>query len=297
MDRDLDLSLLRTFLTIAMTGSFTAASHRLFRTQPAISLRIKRLEDMVGFPLINRLTEGVSLTREGDLLFGYAKRIVALNDELVGRMRRAGAGEVIRIGLPEEYTAIDLEAVLKAFTAACPATSIVIDVKTSSELTVSLRDDRFDLIVSVCSANMSESLLARRSPVVWVAGEQAISPYEDEIALVLPTEGNLYRQMALQALANGELSWTVSCTVTDWNSARSAILAGMGLSVVSRDMVAPGMRLVGEEMGLPPLPDIGISLTRRPQSKSDAARQLAELLEESLTADEVRLPFLSPMPS
>ena len=285
MDRDFDLSLLRTFLTIATTGSFTAASHRLFRTQPAISLRLKRLEDMVGFPLINRSTEKTSLTAEGDLLFSYAKRMLALNDELVGRIRKAGTSEVIRIGLPEEYPNVDLEGVLAAFAADCPHVSFTIEVRQSAELNDALRDGRLDLIVNACLATNSESATTRRSPLIWVAGAQMVLSRYSQIPLVLPAEGNLYRQVAIQALVKAESPWRVVCTTANWPTTKSAILAGLGISAVSRDMICPGLRPIGEDAGLPTLPDRGLTLLSRPQPTSDALWHLSNLLGESLLID------------
>jgi DNA-binding transcriptional LysR family regulator len=282
MDRDLDLSLLRTFFTIAMTGSFTATGHRLFRTQPAISLRIKRLEDIIGFPLVTRSTDGVALTREGNLLLGYAKRILSLNDEAMRRIRVAGTCEVVRIGLPEEYTAISIEKVLKGFAADCPAASLIIEVKVSGDLDNCLQEGRLDVIVSACLAEPADSMTGRRVPVVWVASEQAALPRLGEIRLVLPAEGNLYRRIALSALAKVDVAWDIACTATNWSMAKSAVLAGMGVSVVSLDMVTPGMRLVGKEDGLPPLPEMRMSLLCRSRPPSAAVQRLTELLGESL---------------
>ncbi|HXP97760.1 MAG TPA: LysR substrate-binding domain-containing protein [Telmatospirillum sp.] len=280
MDRDLDLSLLRTFFTIAMTGSFTTASHRLFRTQPAISLRVKRLEDMIGFPLITRSTDGLSLTREGDILLDYAKRILSLNDEVMQRMRKEDPRELVRVGLPEEYAAIDLQTLLKTFAKDYPSAAVTIDVKTSTDLQEDLQDDHLDVVVTVCLATTSENRLTRPIPVVWVAGEQMIASQFGEVRLVLPREENLYRQMALQALANTDTPWDIVCTAANWTSVKSAVLAGMGVSLAPVDMVVPGMRRLGE--GLPTLPDIVLSLSCRPRPISDAVRRLRDCLEDTL---------------
>lgn len=283
MDHDLDLSLLRTFFTIAMTGSFTTTGHRLFRTQPAISLRLKRLEDIIGFPLITRGAAGVSLTREGDLLLGYAKRILSLNDELMNRIRAVGSYEVVRVGLPEEYTAIDLEELLKAFAADCPTASLTIDLKMSDDLDSHLQEGRLDLIVKACPSPPTQNGTGRRIPVVWVAGEQVIVSRHEDIRLILPAEGNLYRHMALAALAAVDISWDIVCTTTNWTTTKSAVLAGMGVSLVSLDMVTPGMRLLGKDAGLPSLPDIWLSLICRTRPPSRAVQRLKELLEDDLT--------------
>ncbi|PKU21735.1 LysR substrate-binding domain-containing protein [Telmatospirillum siberiense] len=286
MHRDLDLSLLRTFFTIAVTGSFTAASHQLFRTQPAISLRLKRLEDIIGLPLIRRGTDGASLTREGHLVLGYAKRILTLHDELMRRVRSVEFAEVVRVGLPEEYTALGLEKILRDFAADCPSASLTIDVKMSRELDTCLQDGRLDLIVNASLAEPEGSRTGRRVPVAWVAGEQ-MPPSRGAVRLVLPSEGNLYRRMALSALAKNDATWEIVCTATNWDSTKSAVLAGIGVSVAPLDMVTPGMRLVGREDGLPPLPEMWMSLVCRAQPASLAERRLTELLAQSLVAEGV----------
>ncbi len=279
MDHDLDISLLRTFFTIAVTGSFTTTSHRLFRTQPAISLRLKRLEDIVGFPLITRGMDGVALTREGNLLLGYAKRILSLNDELMGKIRTA-SHEVVRLGLPEEYTAFRLEKILEAFAADCPDAALVIETRTSGDLDNALREGRLDVILDACPSAPAGNGTSRRIPVGWAAGEQAALPRHDEIPLVLPAEGNLYRRMALSALAGVDAAWDIVCTATNWATAGSAVLAGMGISPVCLDMMTPGMRLLGEEAGLPALPDLWLSVLCRTRAPSAAVRRLQELLED-----------------
>lgn len=286
MKRDLDISLLRTFSTIALTGSFTATSHQLLRTQPAISLRLKRLEDIIGVPLVARGTEGLSLTREGNLVLGYAKRILSLNDELVRRMQVAETSEVVRIGLPEEYAAIGLEKILKFFAADYPSAMLNIDVRLSSDLDTCLQEGRLDLILGTHLTEPATGSLRRKVPVAWIASEQlALVPHR-EFRLILPSEGNLYRRLALTALAKGGVKWDIACTAANWTTVRSAVLAGIGITVAPMDMIAPGMRSVGREDGLPPLPEIWISLTCRARMPSLAIRGLMDLLAAGLFENE-----------
>lgn len=287
MNRDIDLSLLRTFFTIAVSGSFTAASHQLFRTQPAISLRLKRLEDIIGFPLIRRGTDGVSLTREGHLVLGYAKRILTLHDDLMHRVASDNFAEVVRVGLPEEYTVIGLESVLRDFAMDYPSACLTIDVKTSGELDNWLREGRLDLIVNTSLADMDGNRSGRRVPVAWIAGERMPPSRHGGIRLVLPSEGNLYRRMALSALTQGDATWEIACTAANWDATRSAVLAGIGISVAPLDMMTPGMRLAGREDGLPPLPEMWMSLVCRTRPSSLAVRRLTELLGKSLIAGDI----------
>ena len=282
MDRDLDVSLLRTFVTIAMTGSFTAAGNRLFRTQPAISLRIKRLEQAVGCPLIVRSTDRISLTREGNLLLGYAKRMLSLNDEVLARRRGNAALEEVRIGLPEEYTALAIETALKAFTADFPATSIVVEVRPSEDLRTRLDQGLLDLVVMTSLEGPGNRDLGRPLPVVWVGAEPPPPAMTDGLRLILPAEGNLYRQMALSALMTTEAAWTIVCTTSSWPATRGAVLAGLGITLASPDMLSQGMRPLGHEAGLPPLPTMRIFPVSHDRRRTPAILGLHALLERQL---------------
>ena len=92
---DLDLDLLRGFVTVAERGGFTAAGTALGLTQSAISLKVKRLEDILGKRVLERGGRGVALTREGETLLAYARRMLALNDEAVRRTKDLAAGGVL----------------------------------------------------------------------------------------------------------------------------------------------------------------------------------------------------------
>jgi len=282
MERELDLSLLRTFLTVATTGSFTTTSLRLCRTQPAISQRIKRLEDMVAQPLIRRSTTGMSLTREGEILLGYAKRILTLNDEAMRHLVVLPAREVIRLGVSDEYTSTGFDRVLAQFAAEHPGISIVIEVAAGGELDSGFRDGRFDVALTRTHANPQREGTAYRRRLLWVAdGNRARDPGAP-LPLVLRPEGCLYRQAALEALSEAGLAWDIVCTSSSWTGLRSGVLAGLGISAVPREMLGPPLRVLGPAEGLPSLPDTLLNLRSRAQPPSPARQRFTQLLDDSL---------------
>lgn len=285
MDRELDLSLLRTFVVVATTGSFTTASQRLLRTQPAISQRMKRLEEMVGLPLVVRSPEGVALTGHGAVLLGYAKRMLSLNDEAISRMGASAVGEVIRLGLCEEYPAVRLELVLGRLAAAHPDAGVAIDVRLGKELVVAFDKGQYDVIVTQGLASETSNA-ARRVPLVWVCGTRWNVPADGVLPLVMFPEGSLYRHMVTEALLAAQLSWRVVCTSTSWRSLRSAVEAGMGISVATADAVDGELRTVERGISLPTLPE-AVILVHTLKESSPPARRLAQLLCDEIGGYDV----------
>ena len=109
---NLDVDLLRTLVTVADAGGFSRAADRLLRNQSTISLQIKRLEDRVGAVLLERGPRHVRLTGEGQVIVDYARRILALNDELMDRVRQPEIAGLVRLGAPEDFATSHLPGVL-----------------------------------------------------------------------------------------------------------------------------------------------------------------------------------------
>jgi DNA-binding transcriptional LysR family regulator len=286
MERELDLSLLRTFLTVATTGSFTTTSLRLCRTQPAISQRIKRLEDMVAQPLIRRSASGMSLTREGEILLVYAKRMLTLNDEAIHHMVAPQPREVIRLGVPEEYTSTGLDRVLAQFSAEHPNISITIDVAAGSELDNGFRDGRLDVALTKSRSGPEREGTAHRRRLLWVTAASRKIHQGAPLPLVLRPEGCQYRQAALEVLSEAGMGWEIVCTSSSWAGLRSGLLAGLGISAVPREMLSPTLRVLDSADGMPTLPDTLLTLRSRAQPPSPARQRFAELLEDSLCRDD-----------
>ncbi|MFN3578726.1 MAG: LysR family transcriptional regulator, partial [Tabrizicola sp.] len=143
----LDSDLMRSFLAVADSGSVTAAAERLFRTQSAVSLQIKRLEQTLGQPLFHRQARGVVLTPRGEQLLPYARRVVALLDEAAIALREKPLAGPVRVGIPDEYSGTVLPRVLAAFDERQEGVQVSVRVDHSSAQIRALEADEIDLAV------------------------------------------------------------------------------------------------------------------------------------------------------
>ena len=144
---DLDLDLLRGFVAVAERGGFTAAGVALGLTQSAVSLKVKRLEEVLGRPVFLRTSRAVSLTREGETLLAYARRMLALNDEAVRRMIAPAATGRLRLGVADHFIPRNLAPMLASFARAYPELRLAVEVGRSHELRAEQERGQHDLVL------------------------------------------------------------------------------------------------------------------------------------------------------
>jgi DNA-binding transcriptional LysR family regulator len=257
--RNIDMDLLRSFVTIVETGSFTRAADRLLRTQSAISLQMKRLEDQLECRLFERGGRGVEPTEAGTILLGYARRILAANDELVGRMAEPAVAGPIRVLAPDHFLPDHLAPALGRFTRAFARVTIEVHCTPVPGWTP-------DLLFEETSADDQDVIL--REPLGWLAADGGWQgPPAESRPVPLVTEagqgpGSVH-VIATAALANAGIGWRVAVTAPSRSAVIAATACGLGVAVAPRASVPAGLRLVGPSEGLPPLPPRAIAMRRR----------------------------------
>ena len=307
MASDIDVRLLRTFLTVAKTGSITSCALRLKLSQPAISQQIKRLEDLIGSPLINREDHRLTLTTSGRLLVPYAERMLACNEQMFRCLMAGHEPELLRLGLPEDIAESVLPRIQNGFRGEFPYVDLLIDTAPNMMLEARLRERQLDLALleapSSPLAPPSGSALSGgragmnggsagdwRRPLHWVlAPEFRLNPRRP-VPLVLFAEGCPYRQAAVNELMEHDILFEITATVADWGGARTAVRAGFGVTVAPRSMPLPGLRMCpGDGDRLPVLPATVATLRRASSSYTPGGDRLAEQLAfvatDSLTQD------------
>lgn len=273
--RTLDLDLLRCFVTIAETGSFTRAGERLGRTQSTISLQVKRLEDQIGRAILARTPRSLALTPEGERLLGPARQLLRLNDAALAELFEPDITGRVRLGVPEDFATAHLPAVLAAFAEAHP----LVELEVTCDLTLNLLDrfhaGAFDLVlVKREPSEALEGVRVWREPLVWVARDQLAASGLDCVPLVVSPEPCVYRKRAIAALEAVGRKWRAAYTSTSLAGSQSAVNAGLGITVLPREMVPPYLMAITDDPGLPPLPDTEIALIEAP-GLSDTAHRLA----------------------
>jgi DNA-binding transcriptional LysR family regulator len=279
---NLDLDLVRTFVTIAGTGNFTRAAETLRRQQSTISLQVQRLESALGQVLIERTPRSVRLTPEGETFLGYARRLLDLNDEVVSRVREPHMHGIVRLGTPEDFATRHLPDVLARFTQAYPAVALEVTCDLTLNLLERFRKGAFDLtlIKRERAATQPGGIRVWREPLVWVTSDRDFWSPDVSLPLVVSPTPCVYRKRAIEALDKAHRPWRIAYTCGSLAGSLAAVKAGLGVTVLPRDMVPAGLHVI-DGRPLPDLKDTEIALLHR-RHLSVPARRLMEHVFKSL---------------
>ena len=275
----MQMDLLRTFATVADLGSFTKAGEALGRTQPAISLQIKRLEELIQASLLERDSRHLQLTTAGETLAGYARQILLLHDEALAHLGARTATGSVRVGIPNDFAVSFLPRVLSDFMVLEPGIALDVRCEISINLLRELRDGELDLAI-VMSAEPAAGPTAARvwtERLAWVAGRD-VMPGGLPLPLVAYPEGCTYRSRMTQALSRAGLPWRIACTSPSLVALQAAACAGIGLTVLSLHTIPPGLVALGPEAGLPGLADIHVGVYYDRDHRSEASMRLVNFI-------------------
>ena len=286
MPNRLDPVLLRSFVAIADAGSLTRAGERLRLAQPTISLQIKRLEQALGHRLLDRSAHGLRLTAPGETLLGYARRILALQEEALGRLAEPGVSGTVRLGTPEDFATTHLPGVLAAFARAHPRVALEVTTDLTLHLIARFSAGEFDLVlVKREPAGPTEGMQVWREPLVWAAAPPLAAAFarEDAGPLGVSPHPCVYRRRALRTLDRLGRGWRIAYTSTSLAGAQAAVRAGLGVAVLPREMVPPDFVVLDAAAGAPDLADTEIALmlaTPAPPPAERLAQHMVQALEQ-----------------
>lgn len=286
MSTQLDLDLLRTFVTIVDVGGFTPAARQVHRTQSAVSMQVRRLEETLGQVLFQRDGRGVQLAPNGEALLGYARRLLKLHDEAVTALTRPEWSGRVRIGTPDDYVDRFLPDILARFARAFPRVEVEVVCETSTNLRRMLTEDRLDLavITSGCAPGGETGEVLRREPVVWATAERHLTHEQEPLPLALFQSGCLFRDWALASLDGIGRPYRIAYTSASLTGILAAVTAGLAVTVLSRSILPAEVRPLRAEEGFPPLPPASVTL-HRGHAVSAVAEGLASYLREGFAAE------------
>ena len=258
---NLQTDLLRTFVSIVDLGSFTKAGATLGRTQPAISLQMRRLEELVGHPLLRQDGRSFQLTSDGEMLLSYAREILRLNDHAAAFFSRAKHSGTLRVGLPSDYAVAFLQGVITGYVRQHPDIALEIHCGLSGAILERMRADDLDLVIAMVDAERTQYL--SRSWIerpIWTGAEEAHIGVDAELRIAAHPDGCTYRARMIRALDAARIRWRISYTSPGISGLQNAVLNGLGVSALTRHTLLPGMRVLDSDDGLPPLEDIRVGL-------------------------------------
>ncbi|HUK00588.1 MAG TPA: LysR substrate-binding domain-containing protein [Stellaceae bacterium] len=273
---------LRSFVTIVETGSVTEAARRMGRTQPAITLQIRRLEEQLGKYLFAPAQRRPQLTDEGEVLLGYARAMLRMHDEVWQRIEtRRIEGRVV-LGTPDLYAAYLLPQILANFRAVYPNVEVDVRCALSRTLMDALDAKEIDIALVTDMPGIRAGEFVRKEPLVWVSGQHHNAHNENPVPLALLPPGNIYRDAALEALNRIGRPWRLVCISESIGGLQAAVFSGFAVSVVAKSALVPGMRVIGRPESFPDLPEVGVIMHRSPSRSSEAVDCLADFVVASL---------------
>ncbi|HET9622946.1 MAG TPA: LysR substrate-binding domain-containing protein [Kofleriaceae bacterium] len=279
---NLDMDVLRTFVLGFELGSFARAAERLGRSQSAVSSQLRRLEDQIGQPLVQKAGRGLALTTVGEALLSYARRLLELNDEAVETVRGAGVEGWARLGLPQDFAESFLPAVLGRFARAHPRARIAVHVDRTAELIERTLRGELDLaLVWGDEPGTPHHERVAEIGVAWIAhaewpGLAALGG--EPLPLIAFAPACQFRTAGIAALDAAGIAWRLVFTSPSLAGLWAAAAAGLGVTVRTAIGRPHALAAVDAAAGLPALPPIALTLHRAEAEPGPAVARLRELV-------------------
>jgi len=280
----LDTDQLRSFLAILDEGSFTRAAERVHKTQSAVSMHIRRLEEQLGCALFVKQGRGARLTAEGEQLVEYARRILREEAGAIAAVSRKGLRGAVRFGVPDDYAEAFLSNILLRFNHRHPLVEIAVSCENSIELATLVRAGALDLALVTEFPGLEGFELIREEPLVWVVSSRFKAPAGEPIPVAQGSPSCIWRRVTDEAL-EGRRDKVRSLFVSRNYSAIGAVVrAGLAATVLPQGLVTEGLRVLPPNENLPPLPRTRMGLIFRSGPETAEAKALAEAVRETIGA-------------
>ena len=284
----LDLDQLRTFVAISESGSFTRAADVVHKTQSAVSMQMRRLEERIGKPIFERDGRVSKLTEDGERLLGYARRMVRLSDETIAAFDETELSGSVRFGTPDDYADRFLPEILARFARSNPRVEVSVVCEPSLTLMDMARRAEVDLAI-VTDCGEMETEIVRQEPLLWIASASHQVEGEEILPLALSKAPCVWRSAALDALSAIGRKYRVLYTSGNSTAVAAAVQAGLAVTVLAESALRPGMRVLSEADGFPRLPSCRIGIVRSWNRPNAAViDKLAEHIVSSLDNLSVR---------
>ncbi|MFO7592992.1 MAG: LysR substrate-binding domain-containing protein [Pseudomonadota bacterium] len=285
LKKDLEPELLRAFVAVVDGGGFTRAAERLHRTQSTVSQQVKRLEERLETPLLKRDTRSLSLTERGELLLGYARRLLALNEEAVSALTETRLQGHLRLGSAQEVADGGLAEMLTHFSRLHPGIKFEVLVDANLKLREAVEQGELDLAVVFQEVGQAENggigcEVIERLRRVWVAAPEFEIIRGEPLPLVLPIAPCLFRNSVLSALDDHELAWRIVLATPSLAGIRAAVRAGLGIGVRTERWLEADLQIIDD--GLPQLPDVELVMLSSRATDELATERLRSAIRSTL---------------
>lgn len=280
----LDTDQLRSFLAIVDTGSFTRAADRVNKTQSAVSMHMRRLEDRLDRPLFAKHGRGVRLTDDGEKLIDFARRMLQIEAAALAAVAEKGLAGRIRLGIPDDYAEPFLPDILMRFARRHPLVELSVVCEASMSLAERMKVRDLDVAIVTDCARIVGVEVVREEPLRWVTGQRTSVHQERPLPLALSSPSCEWRGIAIDALDAAGIPWRLALVSGNYAAISPIVQAGIAVTVLPPSSMRAGQRVVCEDEGLPGLPPCRIGLLESPSGRSREALALAEDIRSALTS-------------
>ncbi len=261
MTHDIETNLLRTFVTIAESGGVTAAARRLGKTQAAVSMQLRRLEEDLGSVLLERASRGMALTEAGHTLMPYAQKILGASTSARQALAGQSVSGIVRLGMVEDIAVGSLPKALQRFAIAHPNVALEIIIAESAMLSEKLAADTLDILIADPGHVESTPQISWQQPLRWVTSRNFTLAGDEIVPLISFNGPCTWQQRVTKVLGQAAKPWRAVCTSTSLSAVQSAIEAGLGVAVLlDANIRANTMKIIGAVEGLPRAPDVDFGL-------------------------------------
>lgn len=273
---------LKTFTAIAETGSFARAAEQVHKTQSAVSMQMKRLEETVGRLLFVKEGRRNTLTREGQRLLDFAMPLVQMNEEAMRAFSAPSLTGLVRLGTPDDYAERFIPPILAKFSRSHPGVELEVLCAPSTRLTKLVEQNELDMAMISHIETRPLGQVIRREQLMWVRARRHCVHNSEVVPMALGPITCCWRRAAEEAMKGVGRKYRVAFTSENATANTAVVLSGLAVSVLPESGVRPGMTVLGPADGFPPLPPCEIALVRGPNAKSGPAIALTDHIVQLL---------------
>ncbi|MDJ0356180.1 LysR substrate-binding domain-containing protein [Paenarthrobacter sp. PH39-S1] len=273
-----DPAQLRSFLAVAETGSFTRAAERLHLSQPTVSQHVKKLETESGRQLVARDTREVRLTDNGDAMTGFARTILAANEDAARYFSGAAMRGRLRFGTADDLAITGLPRILREFRQLYPQINLELTVSQSDQLHRRLKAGQLDLVFIKWVSGAQEGVVVKQDSFSWVGLEQTVLEPAAPVPLIAYPAPSLSRKLAIDALEQAGRTWRITCSTKQISGVLAALRAGIGVAVMPTSLVPEDLKVITRRFSLPPVGDVDFTLIRNPLANTEVVDALTQAI-------------------
>ncbi|NWD74951.1 LysR family transcriptional regulator [Pseudomonas gingeri] len=281
---DIEIDLLRAFIAVAETGSFTAAAEVISRSQSAVSQKIIRLEEVLGLRVFERTSRTLTLTSDGERLLVGVRKLMVHFDHFVREIREPVEVNLLRLGISENLVPTQLPKLLSRFSKLYPDVQLELTTGLSNDLLDDHEAGLLDVVIAKrkISVNAQRGRVIWREPMVWMAAKDYEIEASRPVRLVMMRPPCAYRAIMIEAMASVGREWSSACVASNLMGVQAAVAGGLGITALGTSFLQEGMRIIKPSEKLPTLPSTEVAVIGDEPRTQHLVQPLVSLLTEGL---------------